>query len=68
MPKFMWMKLLEDPVSYVHDFVVVPGRMLSGRGNILVYLNDMIFRVVKDGTSVIKGKVEMRAPRLHYVP
>lgn len=67
MPKFMWMKLLEDPVSYIHDFVVVPGRMLSGRGNILVYLNDMIFRVVKDGTSVIKGKVEMRAPRLHYV-
>ncbi|KAM0962828.1 squamosa promoter-binding-like protein 7 [Malus sylvestris] len=67
MPNFMWMKLLEDPVSYLHEFVIVPGKMLSGRSNILIYLNDMIFRVVKDGTSVIKTKVEVRAPRLHYV-
>ncbi|PRQ39023.1 putative transcription factor SBP family [Rosa chinensis] len=67
MPKFMWMKLLDDPASYLHNFVIVPGRMLSGRGNMLVYLNDMIFRVVKDGTSVIKAKVEVRAPRLHYI-
>ncbi|KAM2656994.1 hypothetical protein EV1_012418 [Malus domestica] len=67
MPKFMWMKLLEDHVSYIHEFVSVPGKMLSGRGNILIYLNDMIFRIVKDGTSVIKTKVEVQAPRLHYV-
>ncbi|KAL6185912.1 hypothetical protein ACLB2K_042034 [Fragaria x ananassa] len=67
MPNFMWMKLLDDPASYLHNFVIVPGMMLSGRGNMLVYLNDIIFRVVKDGTSVIKAKVEMRAPKLHYI-
>ena len=40
-------QLLEDPTSYVHDFVVAPGKMLSGRGNLLVYLNNMIFRVTE---------------------
>ncbi|XP_050372378.1 squamosa promoter-binding-like protein 7 [Argentina anserina] len=67
MPNFMWMKLLDDPASYLHKFVIEPGTMLSGRGNLLVYLNDKIFRVVKGGTSVIQAKVEVRAPRLHYV-
>lgn len=41
------MQIFEDPIAYVHDFVVAPGRMLSGRGNVLVYLNNMIFHVVK---------------------
>nr|QFR98472.1 SPL20 [Betula platyphylla] len=67
MPKLMWAKLLEDPISYLNDFVVTPGRMLSGRGTILVFVNDMIFRVMKGGTSVMKVKVEVQAPRLHYV-
>ncbi|XP_015888326.2 squamosa promoter-binding-like protein 7 isoform X1 [Ziziphus jujuba] len=67
MPQFMWMKVFEDPIAYVHDFIVSPGRMLCGRGNVLVYLNNMIFHVVKNGTSVIKAKVEVQAPRLHYV-
>lgn len=40
-------QLLEDPASYVHDFVAAPGKMLSGRGNVLVYLNNMIFRVTE---------------------
>ena len=40
-------QLLEDPTSYVHGFVVAPGKMLSGRGNLLVYLNNMIFRVTE---------------------
>ncbi|KAK9288985.1 hypothetical protein L1049_017456 [Liquidambar formosana] len=65
MPKFMWVKLLEDPASYLHDFVIAPGKLLSGRGTVLVYLNNMIFRVVKG--SVMKVKMEVQAPRLHYV-
>lgn len=40
------LQILEDPKAYVHDFVVSPGRMLSGRGNLFVYLNNMIFHVV----------------------
>ncbi|XP_041000956.1 squamosa promoter-binding-like protein 7 [Juglans microcarpa x Juglans regia] len=67
MPMFMWTKLSKDPLSYLHDFVISPGRMLSGRGTILVFINDKIFRVMKGGTSVMKVKVEVRAPRLHYV-
>ncbi|KAJ0092186.1 hypothetical protein Patl1_25532 [Pistacia atlantica] len=45
MPKIMWVKLYEDPITYLHDFVVTPGRMLSGRGSIFVHLNNMIFHV-----------------------
>ncbi|KAL5150895.1 Squamosa promoter-binding-like protein 7 [Glycine soja] len=58
--------LLKDPLEYVHD-IVAPGKMLSGRGTALVHLNDMIFRVMKDGTSVTNVKVNMHAPKLHYV-
>ncbi|KAK7303179.1 hypothetical protein RJT34_14081 [Clitoria ternatea] len=66
MPNIMWINLLEDSLKYVHD-LVAPGKMLSGRGTALVHLNDMIFRVLKDGTSVTKVDVNMKAPRLHYV-
>ncbi|XLU49873.1 hypothetical protein S245_044687, partial [Arachis hypogaea] len=51
---------------YVRD-LVAPGKFLSARGNALIYLNDMFFRVMKDGTSMTKFKVNMQAPRLHYV-
>ncbi|XP_021908865.1 squamosa promoter-binding-like protein 7 [Carica papaya] len=67
MPKNMWVKLFEDPVAYVHDFIVKPGKMLSGRGSVTVYLNHMIFRVIEGGTSVMKVNVKMQAPKLHYV-
>ncbi|XP_065863505.1 squamosa promoter-binding-like protein 7 [Euphorbia lathyris] len=67
MPTFMWGKLLEESELYVHDFVVVPGKMLSKRGPMLVYLNDMVFHVLKDGNAVNKVNREGWAPRLHYV-
>lgn len=66
MPQFMWMKLFEDPFSYVRSSVG-PGGMLSGRGMALLYLNDMSFRVLKDGASVMKIDVAMRTPKLHYI-
>ncbi|KAJ1428826.1 SBP domain [Sesbania bispinosa] len=66
MPKIMWINLLNDPLYFVRD-LVAPRKMLSGRGTTLIYLNDMIFRVVKDGSSVTKVEVNMQAPRLHYV-
>ncbi|RDX83112.1 Squamosa promoter-binding-like protein 7, partial [Mucuna pruriens] len=58
--------LLKDSLEYVRD-IVAPGKILSGRGTTLVHLNDMIFRVMKDGTSVTKVEANMQAPRLHYV-
>lgn len=40
-------QLYEDPIRYVHNFVVEPGTasMLSGRGSMFVHLNNMIFHV-----------------------
>ncbi|GMI69828.1 SQUAMOSA PROMOTER BINDING PROTEIN-LIKE 7, squamosa promoter binding protein-like 7 [Hibiscus trionum] len=67
MPKNMWMKLSENPMTYVHDFVFRPGRMLFGRGFMTIYLNNMIFCTRKDGTSMVKVDEELQAPRLHYV-
>ncbi|KAG8636650.1 hypothetical protein MANES_15G019100v8 [Manihot esculenta] len=67
MPSFMWEKLFQDPLSYVHDFVIVPGTLLSKRSPMLIYLNDMIFHVLKDGNSLLKANMEVQAPRLHYV-
>ncbi|CAI9765898.1 unnamed protein product [Fraxinus pennsylvanica] len=67
MPKFMWVKLLEESALRIKDLVVSPGNMLSGRGTMLVYLNDMIFRVTKDGASVVKVKVKGQAPKIHYI-
>ncbi|GMI64115.1 SQUAMOSA PROMOTER BINDING PROTEIN-LIKE 7, squamosa promoter binding protein-like 7 [Hibiscus trionum] len=67
MPKNMWIKLSENPMTYMHDFVFTPGRMLYGRGFMTIHLNNMIFRTRKGGTSLVKIDVEMQAPRLHYV-
>ncbi|KAL7178044.1 hypothetical protein ACSBR2_031244 [Camellia fascicularis] len=67
MPNFMWSKLHEDPVMYIRDFVGAPGKMLYGRGSLLVHLNNVIFRVMRDGTSVMQVKVEEQAPKLCYV-
>ncbi|KAE8736012.1 Squamosa promoter-binding-like protein 7 [Hibiscus syriacus] len=67
MPKNMWMKLSENPMTYMHDFVFRPGRMLFGRGFMTIYLNNMILRTRKDGTSMVKIDAELQAPRLHYV-
>ncbi|XP_050218796.1 squamosa promoter-binding-like protein 7 [Mercurialis annua] len=67
MPTCMWAKLFEDPVSYVHKFVAVPGKMLSKRGPMLVYLNNTILHVMKDGISVVKVNTEGQTPTLHCV-
>ncbi|XP_058723859.1 squamosa promoter-binding-like protein 7 [Vicia villosa] len=66
MPNIMWINLLKDPMYYVRD-IVAPKKMLSGRGAALIHLNDMIFRVMKDGSSVTKVEVNMQAPKLHYI-
>ncbi|CAN1284035.1 Squamosa promoter-binding-like protein 7 [Linum perenne] len=67
MPKRMWVKMLEDPLSYVQKFVLVPGSMLSGKGPMIVYVDDLMFRVLKGGTSVMQLNAGMQSPRLHYV-
>ncbi|KAL0434564.1 UNVERIFIED_CONTAM: Squamosa promoter-binding-like protein 7 [Sesamum latifolium] len=67
MPKPVWLKLLAEPALCIKDLVASPGSMLSGRGAMHVYLNDMIFRVSEDASSVVKVKMKDRAPKLHYI-
>ncbi|THG02978.1 hypothetical protein TEA_011470 [Camellia sinensis var. sinensis] len=66
-PRRLRHQLHEDPVMYIPDLVGAPGKMLYGRGSLLVYLNNVIFRVMRDGTSVMQVKVEEQAPKLCYV-
>ncbi|KAL7105060.1 hypothetical protein ACP275_07G022000 [Erythranthe tilingii] len=67
MPKPTWLKLLEEPALRIKDLVASPGNMLSGKGDMLVYLNDMIFRVTNDANSVVKVRLKNRSPKLHYI-
>lgn len=67
MPKPMWLELLDKPASYIKDLVGTPGNMLSGKGTMLVYINDVIFRVTKDAHSVLQVDVKDRSPKLHYI-
>ncbi|XP_022760465.1 squamosa promoter-binding-like protein 7 isoform X2 [Durio zibethinus] len=66
-PRRLRHQLSENPMTHMHNFVFTPGRMLYGRGFMTIYLNNMIFRTRKDGTSMVKVDVEVQAPRLHYV-
>ena len=63
----MWMKLSENQLTHMHDFVFTLGRMLYGGGFTTIYLNNMTFRTRKDGISMVKINVDKQAPRLHYV-
>ncbi|XP_042024587.1 squamosa promoter-binding-like protein 7 isoform X1 [Salvia splendens] len=67
MPEPVWRKLLEEPALCIKNLVSSPGSLLSGRGAMHVYLNDMIFRITKDATLVHEVKVKHRAPKLHYI-
>ncbi|RAL44312.1 hypothetical protein DM860_015672 [Cuscuta australis] len=67
MPHFKWKKLLEEPIIQLQDLVLSPGNMLLGRGTFLVYLNNMVFRIAKGGTSIMKVKLKGKTPMLCYV-
>ncbi|KAK4425781.1 Squamosa promoter-binding-like protein 7 [Sesamum alatum] len=67
MPRPTWVKLLEEPAQCIKELLASPGNILSGRGTMLVYLNDMMFRVTKDANSVLKIKLKERSPKLHYI-
>ncbi|CAA3022142.1 squamosa promoter-binding 7 [Olea europaea subsp. europaea] len=64
MPKLMWLKVLEEPAKCVQELLASPGNMLSGRMH--VYLDDKIFRIIKDD-CVEEVKVKEGAPKLHSV-
>ncbi|XP_048624981.1 squamosa promoter-binding-like protein 7 isoform X1 [Brassica napus] len=67
MPEIMWAKLSKDPVSYLDEFILKPGKMLFGRGSMTVYLNNMIFRLIKGGTTLRRVDVKLESPNLQFV-
>ncbi|CAN8300557.1 unnamed protein product [Cochlearia groenlandica] len=67
MPEIMWTKLSKDPVAYLDEFILKPGKMLFGRGSMTVYLNNMIFRLMKGGTTLRRVDVKLESPKLQFV-
>ncbi|PWA94395.1 SBP-like protein [Artemisia annua] len=67
MPRFMWVKLNEDPVVCIYDLLALPKNMLLRQDTFYINLNSMIFSVMKGGRSVIKIEAGEKAPKLHYV-
>ncbi|KAK1278961.1 Squamosa promoter-binding-like protein 9 [Acorus gramineus] len=67
MPCFMWDKLSRHAAEYLNDFIHGPESVLSGRGAVLIYLNNMIYEVLEDGTSLMNIRMDVQVPRLHYV-
>ncbi|CAE6109265.1 unnamed protein product [Arabidopsis arenosa] len=67
MPEIMWAKLSKDPVAYLDEFILKPGKMLFGRGSMTVYLNNMIFRLIKGGTTLKRVDVKLESPKLQFV-
>ncbi|XP_072984031.1 squamosa promoter-binding-like protein 9 isoform X2 [Typha latifolia] len=67
MPQFMWDKLSSDAAHLVRDLLNAPDSLLSGRGTFLIYLSNMIVQILKDGTLLMNIKMEVQAPKLHYV-
>ncbi|KAG2300168.1 hypothetical protein Bca4012_011763 [Brassica carinata] len=67
MPEIMWAKLSKDPVAYLDEFILKPGKMLFGRGSMTVYLNNMIFRLIKGGTTLRRVDVKVESPKLQFV-
>ncbi|WZY75130.1 hypothetical protein YC2023_021514 [Brassica napus] len=67
MPEIMWAKLSKDPVAYLDEFILKPGKMLFGRGSMTVYLNNMIFRLLKGGTTLKRVDVKLESPKLQFV-
>ncbi|KAJ4910697.1 Squamosa promoter-binding-like protein 7 [Raphanus sativus] len=67
MPEIMWAKLSKDPVAYLDEFILKPGKMLFGRGSMTVYLNSMIFRLLKGGSTLKRVDVKLESPKLQFV-
>ncbi|PKA60901.1 Squamosa promoter-binding-like protein 9 [Apostasia shenzhenica] len=67
MPKYMWVKLSQDGEVRIKQLINAPESLLMGRGNILIYLSNVIIQILKDGTSHINVMIESKAPRLHCV-
>ncbi|KAL5202621.1 hypothetical protein ABZP36_013573 [Zizania latifolia] len=67
MPQHMWDKLSEDTANLVKSLVNAPNSLLLGKGAFFIHVNNMIFQVLKDGTTLMSTRLEVQPPRIHYV-
>nr|AQQ11846.1 squamosa-promoter binding protein-like protein [Bambusa oldhamii] len=67
MPQHMWDKLAEDAANLVRNLVNAPNSLLLGKGAFFIHVNNKIFQVLKDGATLMSTRLEVQAPRIHYV-
>ncbi|TVU19329.1 hypothetical protein EJB05_35473 [Eragrostis curvula] len=67
MPQHMWDKLSEDTANLLRNLVNSPTSLLLGKGAFFIHTDNMIFQVLKDGATLMSTRIEVQAPRIHYV-
>jgi len=64
LPQFMWEKLFANSPGYIHSLLNGSESILSGKGNMLVYLNDTIMQIKNGEACLVDTKMDMRIPKL----
>ncbi|XP_057870559.2 squamosa promoter-binding-like protein 7 isoform X3 [Cryptomeria japonica] len=67
LPQCMWEKLSADATSYICSLLSGSESILSGRGNMLVYLNNIVMQIENGEASVVNTKINQRVPQLYSV-
>ncbi|KAK3138795.1 hypothetical protein QOZ80_5AG0373510 [Eleusine coracana subsp. coracana] len=67
MPQHMWDKLSNDAANLLRKLVNSPNSLLLGKGAFFIHVDNMIYQVLKDGTTLTSTRLEVQAPRIHYV-
>ncbi|KAL6909949.1 hypothetical protein ACP4OV_001207 [Aristida adscensionis] len=67
MPQHMWGKLSDDAEYLIRNLVNSPNSLLLGKGAFFIHVDNIIFQVLKDGETLMSPRLEVQAPRIHYV-
>lgn len=67
LPQYMWEMLSADATSYISNFLSGSESILSGRGNMLVYLNNIVMQIENGEASLMNTKINQRVPQLYSV-
>lgn len=67
LPHFMWEKLFENSTGYVQNLLNGSESILSGKGNMLVYLNDIVMQIKNGEASLVHTMMDQRIPKLYCV-
>lgn len=67
LPQFMWEKLSANSPGYIHSLLNGSQSILLDKGNMLVYLNDIVMQIKNGEACLVNTKMDMRIPKLHSV-